>query len=135
MSVTTQYLIRTNDGMDYMRVEPWQGGAVAAIDEARRIKGYVVELDADLCVICPTIIIADFRNDKTRPIEAYGIQRVSETYSVSLDCNQIGEVEVYEYSNMVTFTLYTRGDPNAPDTITQHDTYAAFQQYLTEMEY
>lgn len=41
----TQYLVRTADGADYCRVEPWEGGESAARDAARRIGGYAVELD------------------------------------------------------------------------------------------
>lgn len=55
----TQYLVRTADGLDYCRVEPWEGGESAAREGADRIGGFVVELDESLC---PTDrIVADFR--------------------------------------------------------------------------
>lgn len=58
----TQYLIRTAAGMDYARVEQWQGGKSAAVNEASRIGGFVVELDETLC---PTdTLVADFRKDR-----------------------------------------------------------------------
>ncbi|MFZ2526641.1 MAG: hypothetical protein WAX14_03150 [Rhodococcus sp. (in: high G+C Gram-positive bacteria)] len=55
----TQYLVRTADGRDYCRVEPWEGGLPAAREGARRIGGFVVELDTYLL---PTdSIVDDFR--------------------------------------------------------------------------
>ncbi|OUS97437.1 hypothetical protein [Rhodococcus sp. NCIMB 12038] len=60
-----QYLVRTHDGLDYARVEPWEGGKPAAEDGARRICGYVVALDKDLCVqrdeTGAPVVVADHR--------------------------------------------------------------------------
>lgn len=58
----TQYLVRTAGGGDYCRVEPWEGGERAAIDGARRIGGYVIELDKYLCAT--SNIVADFRSSQ-----------------------------------------------------------------------
>lgn len=64
-----QYLVRTRDGLDYARVEPWEGGKPAAEDGARRIGGYVVALDKDLCVqhdeTGAPVIVADHRANQT----------------------------------------------------------------------
>lgn len=64
-NAAAQYLVRTRDGLDYARVEPWEGGQSAAEDGARRIGGYVVALDKDLCVqrdeSGTPVIVADHR--------------------------------------------------------------------------
>lgn len=54
-----QFLIRTADGLDYARVEPWEGGLPSAEIGAKRIGGYVVALDAGLCATDK--IVADYR--------------------------------------------------------------------------
>lgn len=59
MSEATQYIVRTARGESYYRVELWEGGVSAARKGARRIGGYVVELDAYLCE--KDKIVADFR--------------------------------------------------------------------------
>lgn len=59
MEQGTQYLVKLADGLDYARVEPWQGGLSAAKREAESIGGYVVALDDDLCSTGE--IVADYR--------------------------------------------------------------------------
>lgn len=54
-----QFLVRTATGMDYCRVEPWEGGLTAALEGARRISGFVVALDDGLCAT--NEIVGDFR--------------------------------------------------------------------------
>ncbi|MBM4574780.1 hypothetical protein GS896_27370 [Rhodococcus hoagii] len=54
----TQYLVRTPDGLDYCRVEPWEGGLPSAKSAAQRLGGFVVELDKFLG---EKDVVADFR--------------------------------------------------------------------------
>ncbi len=61
MTTGRQYLVRTADGLDYARVEPWQGGFVAAERAAGDIGGYVLPLDEWLCVPRDARPVADFR--------------------------------------------------------------------------
>lgn len=60
-----QFLVRTSGGLDYCRVEPWEGGQPAAESGAQRIGGYVVALDESLCVATDgtgdPLIVADYR--------------------------------------------------------------------------
>lgn len=60
-----QYLVRTSGGLDYCRVEPWEGGQPAAESGAQRIGGYVVALDECLCVATDDagqpVLVADYR--------------------------------------------------------------------------
>lgn len=60
-----QFLVRTSGGLDYCRVEPWEGGQPAAESGAQRIGGYVVALDESLCVTTDStgdpLIVADYR--------------------------------------------------------------------------
>lgn len=64
-----QFLVRTRDGLDYARVEPWQGGRPAAEEGARKIRGYVVALDKNLCEerdhTGKPVIVADYRVQAT----------------------------------------------------------------------
>ena len=64
MEQGTQYLVKLADGLDYARVEPWQGGLSAAKREARAVGGYVVALDEDLCSTGE--IAADYRTPELR---------------------------------------------------------------------
>lgn len=57
---TVKYLIITAEGLDYARVEPWQGGLTAATREAKRIGGYIRKLDSDGCA-CE--VVTDFRTE------------------------------------------------------------------------
>lgn len=64
-----QYLVRTREGLDYARVEPWEGGKPAAEAGARGIGGYVVALDEYLCVCHDengaAVVVADYRTSGT----------------------------------------------------------------------
>jgi hypothetical protein len=57
-----QWLVRTADGHDYARVEPWQGGQAAAERAAREIGGYVLGLDTELRIPLNAPPVADYRS-------------------------------------------------------------------------